>query len=345
MVGPNLGESSFDLFANEIVLYFETIQGKDMQNLANIPRALWPAVMATARAAFSVRNKFGIYAFGIGPRIRRGRPGLAHALNVYVKRKVSDPQLAVPQLTVIAGKRKWNLNPNVIATGKRPRAAMGAGVDYSGLHPGAAITIGGSTPGRGAIACILTVGDGPSHALTAGHLFPPDNIGAAVYAAADSGSTARQVGQLVANFLDDSDIDLALLKLTSAGASMVGDGGPQLSDYLPERSVWGKSTRAFLATTNDYSRQASTNGGPTDALLSAPTRGNYWVHSVVGTDGEVTNAGDSGTVLCTGNSNQYAVGTCCGSFGAHSVFEPFGRAMELVQDKIDSNLSLFTDAT
>lgn len=176
-----------------------------------------------------------------------------------------------------------------------------------------------------------------AHDGTAGHIFPVAAVGTSVFAATAAGNSVRTVGRLVANFLDDSGADVAVLALTAAGTNMVVDSaGPILTDYLAERSVWGKLTRAFLATTSDFSRETSTTDGPLDALLSAPTRGNFWVRSVLGTDGEVTNAGDSGTVLCTGASNQYAVGTCSGLFGLHSVFEPFARAMDLAKKAVRS---------
>jgi hypothetical protein len=163
-----------------------------------------------------------------------------------------------------------------------------------------------------------------------------------VFAAASEGGTVRAVGELVANFLDESDVDVAVLALTPAGTNMVvSSPGPVLTDFLAERSVWGKLTRAFLPTTNDFSREASTTDGPLDALLSAPTRGTFWVRDVIGTDGEVTNSGDSGTVLCTGASNQFAVGMCSGAFGSHSVFEPFARAIDLARQVVSPDLSLF----
>jgi hypothetical protein len=301
---------------------------------------MWPHVLAAARSQFTERNPHGVYAFGIGPHIRRGRARRQVTLNVYVKRKLDEPRAPVPELSVQVGKRTFTVKPNVVATGKRPRAAMAAPGAFTGLHPGAAISTQGALAGRGAVACLLSAGSGPSHALTAGHLFAPGAQGAAVFAARSTTSPVVQVGAVIANFLDTDNVDAAVVRLNRAGIAMVTDGGPSLADFLAESSIFAKAATAFLASTNDFSRETTTSVGPMDALLTAPTRGTFWVRGAVGTDGEVTNLGDSGTILCSGASNQFAVGTCSGIFGAHSVFEPFERVLTLVQQNIDSNLSL-----
>jgi hypothetical protein len=258
---------------------------------------------------------------------------------VYVERKLDKPAAPVPDLHYDFDNRPHWLKPNVVATGKRPTTTMAATAVYTGLHPGAAISTQGTVGGTGAIACLLRRGAAPSHALTAGHLFRPGSNGAPVFAA-KSGTSPVQVGSLIANFLDTDDVDAAVIALDAAGVAMVTAGGPALSDFLAETSIFGKQAIAFLATTNDFSRETTTSPGPMDALLEAPTRGNFWVRGGVGSDGEVTNAGDSGTILSSGASSQFAVGTCSGVLGTHSVFEPFARVIDLVQRNIDSNLSL-----
>jgi hypothetical protein len=180
------------------------------------------------------------------------------------------------------------------------------------------------------LTCILGAGGIATHALTAGHVFPLAAAGTKVFAA-ETNQSEVEVAEVVANFLDDHGVDSALLRLNSVGVAMVNRRGPRLTDFLPERSNWRKLTRAFLATSHDYSREVHTGDRPLDVLLSAPTRGAFWVRGVIPTDGEITNAGDSGSVLCTGASNALAVGSCSGVLGAHSVFEPISRSMDLVQ--------------
>jgi hypothetical protein len=121
----------------------------------------------------------------------------------------------------------------------------------------------------------------------------------------------------------------------------VTSAGPLLVDFLPERSVWDKEVRAFLPAANDFSQSVTTTSAPIDALMSAPTRGDFWVRDAVGTQGALTRAGDSGTVLCAGVDNDLAVGLCSGALGAHSIFEPFWRAIERAEDSLGSTLTLF----
>jgi len=296
--------------------------------------------MELARATFPATNPFGVFAFGIGSHVRRGRPLATKVLNVYVERKTRSPAAAVPSIVLRRPKKPpFRVPTNVVATGRRPYAAAGSG-SYSGLHPGAAISIRGSMPGRGAIAAILTTGGRATHALTAGHLFPSSATGTELAAAPDDGSAVRVVAKLAANFLDTHGVDCALLELTNAGSDIVNRAGPPLNDWLDASRVWSKLGCAFLATSNDYSQQTKTTDASMDALLFAPTRGNYWLRAGVATVGEITNPGDSGTVFSTGNSSQLAVGICAGAFGMHSIFEIFDRAMSLALS-VNSSLTLY----
>src|SRR5450432_611842 len=109
--------------------------------LSHIPRRFWESAIEAARAVFVPGNRFGVHAFAIGPRIRNGRRRKTLALNVYVKRKLVQPRFPVPNVTLAVGRASWQVVPNVIATGKRPRAATGGTPHYSGLHPGAVVTV------------------------------------------------------------------------------------------------------------------------------------------------------------------------------------------------------------
>lgn len=307
----------------------------------DIPRAAWASVMARARETFGARNRFGVHAYGIGPRVRRGRATHQAVLNVYVVRKLTDPSHPVPELTFMLGKQRVSLIPNVIATGRRARADFGAQLPYSGVHAGAVISTFGRRAGRAAIGCLLTTDDAPTHLLTAGHLFAPGQHGRVVLAASGPSAPLRRIGRLSLNLLDDSGTDAALIELTAAGKQLVCERGPQLRDYLTVRDVWGRRARAFLASGGDYSRETTTATGPTDVFLSAPTRGIFRVTETIATEGELTNAGDSGTVLCAGASNQFALGLCAGAMGAHSFFVPLDPIMARLHREVDPGLSLF----
>jgi hypothetical protein len=307
----------------------------------DIPRAAWASVMAKARETFAARNRYGVRAYGIGPRVRNGHTTREFVLNTYVVRKLSDPKHPVPELTVILGKRSVTIVPNVIATGRKARADFGARPTYSGVHAGAVISTFGPRAGRAAIGCLLTTGDAPTHFLTAGHLFAPGQRGRSVLAGSDPSAPLRRVGRLSLNLLDDSDTDAALIELSAAGKGLVRERGPKLRDYLALRDVWRRQARAYLASGGDYSRETTTAAGPSDVFLTAPTRGVFRVTGAIATEGELTNAGDSGTVLCAGASNQFALGLCAGAMGAHSFFVALDPIMARLHREVDAGLSLF----
>lgn len=307
----------------------------------DIPRAAWASVMAQARETFGARNRYGVRAYGIGPRVRKGHAKPEAVLNVYVVRKLAEPKHPVPALTVTHGKRTLSITPNVIATGRRSRADFGARLPYSGVHVGAVISTFGPRAGRAAVGCVLGIGDEPTHVLSAGHLFTPGQHGRAVHAASEASAPLRRIGRLSLNLLDDSDTDAALIELTDAGKQLLRERGPKLSDYLALRDVWGRQARAFLASSGDYSRETTTATGPTDVFLSAPTRGVFRVTETIATEGELTNAGDSGTVLCSGASNQFALGLCAGAMGAHSFFVPLDPIMARLHREVDKGLAVF----
>ncbi len=307
----------------------------------DIPRAAWASVMAKARETFVARNRYGVRAYGIGPRLRNGHAKREFVLNAYVVRKLADPKHPVPALTFRLGKRDLSIVPNVIATGRKARADFGARLPYSGVHAGAVISTSGPRSGRAAIGCLLTLGDEPTHCLTAGHLFAPGQRGRSVLAASAPGATLRRIGRLSLNLLDDSDTDAALIELNDSGRQLVRDRGPQLRDYLAVRDLWTRPARAFLASGGDYSRETTTACGPTDVFLSAPTRGIFRVTETIATEGELTNAGDSGTVLCAGAQNQFAMGLCAGAMGTHSFFVALDPIMARLHREVDPGLALF----
>ena len=181
----------------------------------DIPRAAWASVMAKARETFGARNRFGVHAYGIGPRVRRGRATRDAVLNVYVIRKIAAPRHPVPELTFMLGKLRVSLIPNVIATGRRSHADFGTRLPYSGVHAGAVIS---TSPPRGARRHRLfaTTGRRQTHMLTAGHLFAPGRRARGA-CCERTVRTAAPHWSPQFELADDSGTDAALIELTAAG--------------------------------------------------------------------------------------------------------------------------------
>ncbi len=295
-----------------------------------LTRRDWPRIMDAAREIFPAGNPYGVFAFGVGPSVTRGHRTRTVGLNVYVAKKHAAPVVHVPVVEARIGKRVLSLRPNVVAAGRRPTASAAGDPELGGLYAGAPIRVDGRPAVFGGVACFVGAGDQPTHLLTAGHLFSPNAAGATVSAAAAPGGTPFAIGELAVNLLDGAAIDAAAVELNDAGRELLADGdsGPRLVDSLAEPSVWDKPVRAFRPTTNDYSRATRTTTGPLDAFLDCDARGSYWVRDIIGTDGTVTEVGDSGTVLCAGASNQFALGLCVGEYQLHSIAEPVGRVLQ-----------------
>jgi hypothetical protein len=276
-------------------------------------------------------NPYGVFAFGIGRRISRGRPTRSVTLNAYVSFKAPNPSNPVPDIAINAD-RPFAVVPNVIATGGRPHVLAGEDPPpFSGLYPGAPVRVEGPPTGFGGVACFLGRGNEATHFLTAGHLFPPNAGGARVSAAIDGATTPTVVGTLAANLLDHGGtVDAAAVALTEDGLSIMraSHDGPRLTDVLAAPSVFVKPCRAFRPMTHDFSRSTQTGIAPTDAFLASEPRGSYWVRDAVATDGSITIVGDSGTILCTGVNNQFAMAMMVGDFHAHSIAEPLDRAIQ-----------------
>ena len=299
-----------------------------MRTLRTIAPEHSSLVMTAARSVLR-KPRFGVVAYGIGRCVTAGASRDDLTLNVYVRRKLATPRAHVPDLSVTIGRRTFRVIPNIIATGKTPRAGAGGSPNYSGVHSGAVISTGGAQPARGAIAAVLLSGGAPTHILTAAHLVPSGSIGADLLAAASPAASPVVVANVSLDFLASDGVDACLAQLTVDGVAMVTADGPPLTDLIAEDQSWSQPVRGFLATANDYSISTSTTDHALDAKMASGIRGSYWLDDVVGTVGSITNAGDSGTILCAGSSNEIAVGVCSGEFTTHSVFEPFQRVMRL----------------
>ncbi|HEY3667051.1 MAG TPA: hypothetical protein VGL19_13655 [Polyangiaceae bacterium] len=308
----------------------------------------WPQVMAAARRKFGPDNPYGVCAFGIDRKVTSGRMLSSRALNVYVVQKHAKPERPVPALVLRA--RGLRVIPDVIGVGVEPRVHDASQLvpPMLGLYAGAAIHAQGRIPQFGGVAAVLGVGNGPSHLLTAGHLFPTNQPNVEVMAA-PRGDAPTVVGVLTTNLLDPpfSDeghpLDVALVALNADGIRIArqSQDGPRLKGVIASDAEGGISVTAFLSTAHDCSRATQTLDGPLDAHMQSPARGTYLVQQVVGTRAVLTNHGDSGTILYNGSlAASSAVGVCVGQFGAMSIFEPFDRALSALRARTGLPLDL-----
>jgi hypothetical protein len=302
--------------------------------------------MSAARKLFPEKNRYGVFAFGIGTEVVAGRERSRTTLNVFVNYKHSQPKFAVPVISVRSAGRRVIVRPNVVATGRAPRAHAGVAPPFSGLYPGAPIRTGIE---HGGVACFIGSDDQITHFLTAGHLFAPDTAalnpgdGAQVIAAARPTPTKEiKVGTLAVNLLDTDGVDAAAVALTDAGRSLIVSDGPTLVDVVSESAVFDRTGTVFRPLTHDFSQTSQTSKGPVDALLSAGPRGSYWVRGAVGTQNVIIDVGDSGSVLCSGDKNEFALGISVGDFQAQSIFEQIGRVLRLLRPTLGNDLDLIS---
>jgi hypothetical protein len=312
-----------------------------------IRKSDWPYVMAAARRKFGEDNPYGVYAYGVHRKITSGQWTRTNALNVYVVHKHDAPDRAVP--TLVLRSRGLRIQPDVVGVGAEPKGHDTAQQPpLLGLYPGAAIHAQGRVPQFGGVGCLLSQGAGPTHLLTAGHLFPTNQPKVAVLGA-QRGMPPTVVGTLQVNLLDvpysgmDHPIDVALVALTTDGVriAQASHDGPRIDDFITSDSLSAIDVSAFLPTAHDCSRSTQTLDGPLDAQMRSPARGVYLVQEVVGTTAVITNPGDSGTILYNGSkASASAVGLCVGQFGAMSIFEPLDRALATLQEGTGLSLSL-----
>jgi hypothetical protein len=296
--------------------------------------------MAAAEAMFPPDNPYGVLAFGFGRKIRSGRTSRTRCLNVYVLQKHVAPERPVPPVVVESA--GLTLRPDVIGVGVPPRPHDGDAIapPMTGLYPGAAILVRGRVSEFGGVACVLGDAGGPTHVLTAGHLFPSGQPGVEVLGARRGGPRVV-VGNLVANLLDQPfpsmtfPIDAALVALTFDGVQIASASteGPRIADVLDGDAMRGIAVMAFLPTSHDFSHGTTTLDGPVTVHMSAAARGTYTVRQALGTHAAVTNDGDSGTIFFNGHSDSALVaGLCVGEFGPMSVCEPFVRALTILRE-------------
>jgi len=96
-------------------------------------KRVWPRIMDAAREIFLPDNPYGVFAFGIGPLIRKGHRQAALGLNVHVQRKRAAPLAPIPVVSVRMGREVVVVRPNVVAAGGPPRPGAGGEPVLGGL--------------------------------------------------------------------------------------------------------------------------------------------------------------------------------------------------------------------
>jgi hypothetical protein len=221
--------------------------------------------------------------------------------------------------------------------------AATTGISFTGVHPGAAIAIklGNGRFEYGAI-CALLADDAdaaqPTHLMTCGHIFEPGSPQGTPVRGGNSATTV--IGTLDTNLLDKASNkrDVALVELTPQGrgfAVLAGQPGPRLDDVCDAALIFNRKCRTWQPTTGDESQQTRTAATTTDAWVDAPLWGGIDVVGVIATSANVSDYGDSGTILAS--TQELAIGSCTGSDPDTSVFEPLGRAL----DEIPQNLTVW----
>lgn len=304
------------------------------------------AVLDAARKKFGVGNPYGVVAFGIGRRTKRGMPRGGEVLRAYVLQKRPAAKHPLDMLRV----DDFEIPIDVTGLGVAARSHEAANKPpMLGLYNGAAIRVRGTNPEFGGVAWILHDGAGPTHLVTAGHVFEAGVSGVVVQGAA-LGEPMRSIGKLEVNLLDlpfpgmPHPIDAALVTLNDEGVRIVrqSSDGPRMGGTVATDFSLDIDVRAFLPTAHDYSGTTRTLDHTVDVNMFSMVRGAYFVRGVIATSSVITNPGDSGTILFNGSpSNALGVGICVGQIGAISVFEPIERALAAIANGLGGSFSAF----
>lgn len=320
-----------------------------------VPRGAERIVIRRARELLPPGNPFGIFAFGIGRKRVRGLPRPARALIVYVLRKEASPRNAVPPVRFRFHGQRYELLPDVVATGRPARAHEGSSVLFTGLHPGAQIIVElGTARSHGAVTCLLTSDGSPKYLVTAGHAFPPSAEGTTVVAGSYETQEPVHIGELRLNLLDGpmpglpNGLDAALVELSQEGADLALSTAadprmPRFSRAVPLLKAQGVLTQAYLSVAHEYSRPVTAKHSLFTGYMDSEVRpGPYRVDDVLQTDIEITQPGDSGTALFLQTEPTAAVGGCVGGLpGVSSLFEPAARTLRILRRELGEPLQFW----
>ena len=312
------------------------------------------AVVEAAADAFAPGNPHGVVGAAVGPKRVRGRPTSELALIVFVPRKVDRPPAPVGPVTFMHRGARREVMPDVVATGHRAGSVARHQPAFNGLYAGCSIQARSTKVVAGAVACLLGPSSGPTHLLTAGHLFAPGATNAKVEAAPGPQEPAVVVGRLVRSLLDDpgagAPLDAALVALTPAGRRLALAGGksPRLPRLAPAsfdtRHVATAWLRVFLPSTGDYVARLEGDFRLNFYHADSPFGGTQTLHNVIET-GFVRNVdGDSGTILMTDDDGAVsrAVGIVVGHAGASSLHIPVDVALSQLAPELGGDLAIWS---
>jgi hypothetical protein len=306
------------------------------------PEQFAAAVKAAANA-FPPDNPHGVFGMAIRRKRVRGRELSYSTLCLFVPRKQDDPRARIEPIVFRHRGAAIAVIPDVVATGRPAGATRGHLPTFTGLHPGAAIRVDTGHRCAGGAACLLTDERGPTHLLTAGHIFPTTPGRFAVRAAGRPGGAEIEIGRLSLNLLDRSDdsMDVALVQLNPHGVRMAIDSSSLARVPLLRSNPFGTSfldaarLKVFLPTTGDYHSIRSGAMTPSLFRLSTDCRPPHSVADVIVTDFANNTDGNSGTILMTDEDRREracsAVGVAVGFAAAMSLHEPVDRALKRIK--------------
>ncbi|MBX2802843.1 MAG: hypothetical protein KTR31_34495, partial [Myxococcales bacterium] len=187
--------------------------------------------------------------------------------------------------------------------------------------------------GFGVISLLLGEGEAPTHALTAGHLFPP---GAGHPAEGLDGDSRWGLGTVVVNGLDQpTPRDVALVKLTAeATRAWQPQRGPAVTD------VGDTAACVCVWTPRGVSRPPVRARPPVRVgVFEAPARpAPFTLRELLVVYPGRTRPGDSGALLLDGDRRERAVGLLVGTLHAGSFYEPLARALRTVRSLAEAPL-------
>jgi hypothetical protein len=312
------------------------------------------AAVEAAFATFGPGNPQGVFGVAVGPKHVRGRRTAISTLVLFVRRKLDAPSAPVEPVSFKYRGALREVMPDVVATGRAVELAAGGRPNYSGLYAGSALRAESTKAVAGAVTCLLGPPSGPTHLLTAGHLFASGFSKAKVKAARGPSKPEEEVGRLARSLLDDPrggpPVDAALVELTSAGRSMARETGqtkrlprlsPDVFDSAHVASVWLK---VFLATTGDYTARLEGSFSPNAFHATSPFGAPQTLRDVIVTGFAHNAKGDSGTVLMTerGSPEPSAVGLMVARTGTLSLYEPLDFVLSKLKPELGPNSAIWS---
>jgi hypothetical protein len=291
------------------------------------------AAFRAALEIFRVDATHGVFGIDVGPRERRGRKTRELAIRVYVETKL--PTRAIPPIEFEFEGVRRTVVPDVIATGRRPLANHGVLGAFTGLHPGAKITIvaGPREIYHGAVGH-LGPRDAPSWMITAGHVFPRGATDCEIWCAPAPDSSPERIGVLRRNLLDDRGLDAALVDLEDAAFEMLVPEAsrpdlPWIERAYRRSELDGRRSQAFRPTAGQYTPIRDTMYRDSAWYrLESGARGGFDVWHPVRAEFLDTAEGDSGTILTTPLAPRKGFGTHSGRIGSYYLFEPLAPVLE-----------------